>query len=822
MQEEYLQALLVAINTVAYHCKFYICFRVKTGKKMATIVLLLIATLTAAVWGDSLCLIDNCSVCNSTFAICKTHDANMPIPNNLNPNIITLYIGYSGPPTVLKADMLSRYQNIHNFSITGNNITEVKSGFFASQKLLRVSVQYTSIQSLPNDTFGENSNIYALFLGYNKLMSSIPTNVFHSLRQLILIDLSYNINIQTCRDGRDSIGEEFRNLTELDILHIAGLGMGYEQSCVNVTPSYFEPVSQIRQLNLSDTGFFYSKHASKMLTHLTNLTILSLNHVSPYTKCPASAQDLFNNLNQNLVLLQARRWRTTFEVNESCILTNKTLYGLKQLPNLKILDFKYSDQIFGNVLRKSVIHGFNNLTNLELSWCRLTRIEDGALIGFRQLKTLNLEGNQLASREFWVYGKNNSNPYSYPLWAVELQHCGIDSDETFTYNAYYLLRSFPNLTILDLSRNQMFTLPLFKETVKPLTPSNITWLDFSVNQLKHLSGDGVKEMCAVMPNLKIFRANDNVIVDIGGLETCKELEELHIMINQLSTSIYLKNNLNTIKKLHKLTYLDLTENGLDSIPSDLFQGMVNLTTLYLANNKLTTFDRNMLSQNPHLSLIDFSVNKIQVFNTSLLKSNPALTQLWISDNLIEILNESFVDFVERKAKNLVNIRVDGNPFDCTCGKLYFQRWVNATKKLVDAKKIECDTPALFRYNPVYNYTESFYICQVQLPLEIFCTIAAVIALSILISVSSYRYRWYIRHARVVFRAMSDRAKDMKTEDECDYDVMICLNENSDHDLNWVKDDLLVNIEGGRYNSMNFDEPDDRVSGMMENQHYLKI
>ena len=63
----------------------------------------------------------------------------MPIPNNLNPNIITLYIGYSGPPTVLKADMLSRYQNIHNFSITGNNITEVGSGFIASQTSMSIS-----------------------------------------------------------------------------------------------------------------------------------------------------------------------------------------------------------------------------------------------------------------------------------------------------------------------------------------------------------------------------------------------------------------------------------------------------------------------------------------------------------------------------------------------------------------------------------------------------------------------------------------------------------------------------------------------------------
>ena len=159
----------MAISNLAYHCKFYICFRVKTGKKMATIVLLLIATLTAAVWGDSLCLIDNCSVCNSTFAICKTHDANMPIPNNLNPNIVTLYIGYTGPNTTLTAKMLSPYQNLHSLSITGDNIESLESRVFANTKLRRVEVIYTAIKSLPDDTFGKNSNVYALFLGYNKL-----------------------------------------------------------------------------------------------------------------------------------------------------------------------------------------------------------------------------------------------------------------------------------------------------------------------------------------------------------------------------------------------------------------------------------------------------------------------------------------------------------------------------------------------------------------------------------------------------------------------------------------------------------------------------
>ena len=781
---------------------------------MAITLVILMTSSIAAVLGDSLCLIDNCSVCNSTFAICVTQDPNMPIPNNLNPNIVTLYIGYTGPNTTLTAKMLSPYQNLHSFSITGDNIESLESRVFANTKLRRVEVIYTAIKSLPDDTFGKNSNVYALFLGYNKLRN-IPTNIFHSLGELILLDLSYNPELRACnssKDGHYSIGEEFKNLSKLDILHVAGLGEGDLITCKNITPKYFDPVSQIRQINLSDTGFFYSKHAPQMLSSLTNLTSLSLNHVFPYAECPALAEDLFSNLSSNLEILQVRGWRTTKAVNKSCILTNQTLQGLKLLPNVTILDFKYSDQIFGNELKRTLFEGFHRLRNLELSWCRLTSIEDGALQSLFHLETLNLKGNQLASREFWVYDKNNT--ISYPLWAIELRHCGIDSDETFTYNAYYLFRSFPNLEIIDLSHNEMYVLPLFTDTGMPLLKSNVRSLDMSVNILSHLSGNDVKEMCVVMSNLKILKANDNMIVDISGLDSCQRLEELHIMINLLSTPKYQNDNFKAIKKLHRLKYLDLSKNGIKSIPPDLFHKMENLTTLYLMKNNLVTFDNSMLIHNHHLSVVRFSFNQIQIFNYSILSENKFLTELWIDYNLIEVLDEGFVDFVENQATNLVNIRVDGNPFDCSCGKLYVQHWVNTTTKIEDPRNMKCERPYLFRYKPVYNYSESFYICRVKTPFELTCGITAVILLSILITVPSYRYRWYIRHARVVFRAMSDRAKDMKTEDECDYDVMICFNENSDEDLNWVKDDLLVNIEGGEYNSMNFDDPDDRVSVMI--------
>ena len=252
---------------------------------MAITLVILMTSSIAAVLGDSLCLIDNCSVCNSTFAICVTQDPNMPIPKGLNPNIETLYIGYTGPNTTLTAKMLSPYQNLHNFSIAGDNIVSLESRVLANTKLRRVEEIYTAIKSLP-DAFGENSNVYALFLGYNKL-TNIPTNIFHSLGELILLDLSYNPELRACnssKDGHYSIGEEFKNLSKLDILYVAGLGKGDLITCKNITPKYFDPVSQIRQINLSDTGFFYGKHAPQMLSSLTNLTSLSwiLNTVTKY------------------------------------------------------------------------------------------------------------------------------------------------------------------------------------------------------------------------------------------------------------------------------------------------------------------------------------------------------------------------------------------------------------------------------------------------------------------------------------------------------------------------------------------------------------
>lgn len=781
-----------------------------------TIVILICTLVVTVVESGSLCLIEQCIVCNSTFALCSTRDVNEPIPRNLNTSIETLYIGYSGQPIELTAHMLASFPNLRDFSITGH-ITSLGSQVFASEKLSSVRVQYTFIHSVPDDTFGERSDITSLFLGYNKLRR-IPTNVFHSLRSLALLDLSYNIHIPACLPGQassePSIGEEFRNLSKLDILHIAGLGSGIKLICKNITSKYFEPVSQIRQLNLSDTEFFFSSHAAELLLPLKNLTMLSLNHVFPFAECPAKAHKLFDNLSLNLRLLEARRWRTTKPVNKSCILTDQTLNGLKNLPNLKILDFKFSDQILGNVLQKSLFSGFSKLQNLELSWCRMTQIEDGALQGLNNLKTLNLQGNQIGSREFWVYGKNNT--VSYPLYAIELQHCGIDSDETFTYNAYYLLRSFPNLNILDLSQNHMYILPLFTESAMPMLKSDIKDLDLSVNDITHLSGSEIIEMCAVMPNLTVLKANDNTIINITGLQTCHSLEQLHIMRNNLGkNSLAQKQNLDTISQLSNLNYLDLSHNGLQSIPPNLFHKMVNLTMLYLSDNLLVTFDNDMLNHNPHLSILDFSINKIQVFNTSLLHHNTALTQLSIANNLIEVLNHSFVTLVEDHLTRLSLIRVDGNPFDCTCGKLHFQDWVNTTRKLINARKIECDTPERFRYNPVYNYTESYYICRVKIPFEITGVIVAVIALSILLTVPSYRYRWYIRHAGVVLRAMSDMAKDLRCQDQCDYDVMISFNKFSDEDLSWVKNELLVKLEGGEYNAVNLDNPDNRVS----DKHY---
>lgn len=203
--------------------------------------------------------------------------------------------------------------------------------------------------------------------------------------------------------------------------------------------------------------------------------------------------------------------------------------------------------------------------------------------------------------------------------------------------------------------------------------------------------------------------------------------------------------------------------------------MVNLSTLYLDKNLLVTVDSNLLCFNRELSTLDLSRNRMKRFDMTLIQNAVNITDLRIGVNLITHLdNDDFVQKIETYTK-LKSIEMAGNPFDCSCHRMFFQKGVNTSAKLELGKRLICGTPSWASNKPVFNYTEPIFRCYIEYPLIIGMSVLGVVLLSIAVAVPCYRYRWYLAHIRVVMGAASNRAKDMKCMDECIYDAMICFN-----------------------------------------------
>lgn len=512
-----------------------------------------------------------------------------------------------------------------------------------------------------------------------------------------------------------------------------------------------------------------------------------------------------------LYKLELIRWGTLGTANDTCIMTNVTLTGLRKLQQLKELSFKYCDNIFGTVPKANTFEGLSNLTKLDLGYSRIAKIEDGALKGLDKLTSLRLYGNQIGPRKFWAF--NNTGEYiSNQLRELDLQNCGILSDEVFAYSAEYIISSFHRLKSLDLSTNLMYRLPKFSNQDQHTA---LTTLNINANHITALSGEGMNNTCAVFPSLHTLKADSNRITTIGQL--CSNLTSLHLMNNQLGQAQYGDespsisiDNFEALSQLIHLTYLNLGGNGIKFVPNTTFHFMVNLSTLYLDKNLLVTVDSNLLCFNRELSTLDLSRNRMKRFDMTLIQNAVNITDLRIGVNLITHLdNDDFVQKIETYTK-LKSIEMAGNPFDCSCHRMFFQKWVNTSAKLELGKRLICGTPSWASNKPVFNYTEPIFRCYIEYPLIIGMSVLGVVLLSIAVAVPCYRYRWYLAHIRVVMGAASNRAKDMKCMDECIYDAMICFNKESDSDLEWVTQTLLRELEGGDYPRLDLNNPDDRV------------
>ena len=146
-----------------------------------------------------------------------------------------------------------------------------------------------------------------------------------------------------------------------------------------------------------------------------------------------------------------------------------------------------------------------------------------------------------------------------------------------------------------------------------------------------------------------------------------------------------------ILSLQCLTFLDLTSNGLSSLPNELAQ--MKLSSLILAHNELSVISEKLFCKDADLSLslrtLDLSHNKLRYLPQNVW----TLKQLWslqVADNQIKFVPKSFsllknvrkfnasnndLKFLPLSFLNmscLVSVDVSGNPFDLECSKFHLQ------------------------------------------------------------------------------------------------------------------------------------------------------
>ncbi|KAJ8717440.1 hypothetical protein PYW08_005839 [Mythimna loreyi] len=519
--------------------------------------------------------------------------------------------------------------------LSNNGIERIYNEAFRNLNYLQnLNISHNKIETLNPKSFltsdSRNNAVQELDLSYNKLIEL--SGELNDLAKLKILHLQNNMLSRLADDC-------FMNLKSLEYLNLQNNRLSF----LNLT---LTNLKMLKTLDISYNNLI--KLSGYEINRMTAIVVFNASHnalTSVESNCFNQATSLeqvdfsYNNINATIENVR-------FVVNNQLQYLNfynNHITGIQEnsFMQCKLFYINFENNNITGDIKENTFTGLRNVTKLDLSRQSVSGIQNKAFVDMVNLAHLNLSFNIIKKIE-------NASFYNASISILDLSHNQVSdlyflqnglsnlielyvNDNDITIIPKNIFDSQTQLKKLDLSMNRIVIIEQYS-----LPLNNLQYLNIENNRLS-----GVIEKNVFSPakylrfldlsNFNITKIDDTAFVDLP------VMARLNLSYNNIETI-----EPNNFRGLDNMYSLDLSNNNLTDLTFNKSIWTNNLKALYLNNNKL----KNMLKLFVNIcrvSYLDISNNDIDspiIFGANIF---PNLTGLHVANNKIRIFNNPWIN-----------------------------------------------------------------------------------------------------------------------------------------------------------------------------------
>ncbi|XP_076102084.1 toll-like receptor 4 [Mytilus galloprovincialis] len=621
-------------------------------------------------------------------------------------------------------------RDINKLDLSYNKLTRLDANIFLRYKYLeQLMLDNNAISLLHKKAFNGLSLLSYLSMSNNNLnlSESYPTEVFESLTNLSVLDISRNMKTREFNPYRIPFSE-IGNLRELSIDLVFNATFGQEfKKLINL---------QTLRFDYCHVNFLYNGTFSEMPVHIKEFHMTTCKDfvvVEIGVLVPFPRLKVLNITNSNVHLTQALRILHPFQ--------NKSMEAI----------------LFRGITYVNFKHGLDSI---------ILTPEMMKFISTICIKSLDLSDNDI------ILVKNASlvlfqHPQCFENLMMSANSFGLDN---WALNFFIFVRKLTNIKIFDFSYVPlMFKNPIFLDVI---TRANHT----RVEEVQRKLTQKILPITVTLPS-KTFQFLR--ITHVMGTMSFREFKLTNSSLRHLELSYFDTKffPIITVEGFNSLEHLDLS-----GISSDITIGMgriphlIHLKTLILKETNLY----NLLQTNttafkfcPNIMILDISHNYIwniktlgQLHNLRLLNLSHNLldnvpmvvtkfeniAELDLSHNQFTTIGKKTLDWIHTQHEKIGTFKLflNDNPFICSCSTTAFLRWILTTKVKLDNNGNYSCWVAVDSRNHI-NYTKNiaedfhnyFVNCDPILWIRLGISLLVSVLSSLICITLLYNFRWRI-------------------------------------------------------------------------------